>query len=136
MKRPLPDRVHGLLDYALVAVFLNAPMVLGFHGAAAAVVYWLAGIHLLLTGFTKFPLGVFRLIPFKIHGAIELVAGIFVLVAPWIFGFAGINAPRNFFIVVGVVILLVFALTDYSQRVELPPPDPNDRRRWRGATQS
>lgn len=136
MRRPISDRIHGVLDYALVAAFLNAPLVLGFHGTAAAIVYWLSGIHLLLTGFTRFPLGVFRLIPFKVHGAFELVAGIFVLIAPWIFGFAGNAAPRNFFVAIGVVILLVFAFTDYSQRVELPPQDPNDRRRWRGATAS
>jgi hypothetical protein len=136
MTRPISDRVHGVLDYALVAVFLNAPLVLGLHGSAAAIAYWLAGIHLLLTGFTKFRLGVFRLIPFKIHGAIEVVAGVFVLAAPWIFGFAGNSAPRNCFLVIGVVILLVFAFSDYSQRVEPPPPDPNDRRRWRGASSS
>ncbi|MGH7651990.1 MAG: SPW repeat domain-containing protein [Gemmatimonadaceae bacterium] len=136
MRRPISDRVHGVLDYAVVAIFLNAPMVLGFHGSPAAIVYWLAGIHLLLTGFTRFPLGVFRLIPFRVHGAIEVVAGIFVLVTPWIFRFAGNTAPRNFFVVMGIVILVVFAFTDYSQRVEAPPLDPNDRRRWRGAKSS
>ena len=73
----ISGRVHGVLDYATVAAFLNAPMVFGFQGTtAAAIVYWLAGIHLLMTGCTDFPLGVFKWIPFKIHGAIELVAGI------------------------------------------------------------
>jgi SPW repeat len=131
MKKPIPARVHGVLDYAVVAAFLNAPLVLGFHGTPAEIVYWLSGIHLLLTGFTDFRLGVFRVIPFRIHGALELVAGLFVLVAPWIFGFSGLPVARNFFVVMGVIILVVFALTDYSQRVEVPPPDPNDRRRWR-----
>jgi SPW repeat len=125
-------RVHGVLDYATVAAFLNAPMVFGFHGNPAAIVYWLAGIHLLMTGCTDFPLGVFRWIPFRIHGVIELLAGIFLLVAPWVFDFAAEPAARNFFLAIGVVVLVVAALTDYSQRVEIPPKDPNDRRRWRG----
>jgi hypothetical protein len=134
--KPISARVHGVLDYATVAAFLNAPMVLGFHGTPAAIVYWLAGIHLLMTGFTDFPLGVFKVIPFKIHGAIDLVAGVFLLVAPWIFGFAGDYTARNFFVAIAIITFVVVALTDYAQRVQLPPADPNDRRRWRAPTSS
>jgi hypothetical protein len=134
VNKPISARVHGVLDYATVAAFLNAPMVLGFHGTPAAIVYWLAGIHLLMTGFTDFPLGVFRIIPFKIHGVIDLVAGIFLLAAPWIFGFAGDLAARNFFIAIAIITFVVVSLTDYAQRIQLPPPDPSDRRRWRAPT--
>ena len=130
MTKPISARVHGVLDYATVAGFLNAPMVFGFSGRPAAIVYWLSGIHLLMTGCTDFPLGVFKWIPFKIHGAIELVAGLFILVAPWIFGFSDVYVARNFFVVLAIIIFVVVAFTDYSQRVELPPPQPGDRRRW------
>jgi len=128
--KPISARVHGVLDYATVAAFLNAPMVFGMHGTPAAIVYWLSGIHLIMTGCTDFPLGFFKFIPFRIHGAIELVAGVFLLVAPWIYGFAGDATTRNFFVVIAVIIFGVVALTDYSQRVVLPPPAPGDRRRW------
>jgi hypothetical protein len=131
VNKPISARVHGILDYATVAAFLNAPMVLGFHGTPAAIVYWLAGIHLLMTGFTDFPLGVFKIIPFKLHGVIDLVAGVFLLVAPWVFGFGNDYAARNFFVAIAVITFVVVALTDYAQRVQPPPPDPNDRRRWR-----
>ncbi len=130
MTKPVSARVHGVLDYATVAAFLNAPMVFGMHGTPATIVYWLAGIHLLMTGCTDFPLGFFKFIPFRIHGAIELVAGFFLLFAPWIYGFAGDVVARNFFVVMAVLIFAVVALTDYSQRVVLPPPAPGDRRRW------
>jgi hypothetical protein len=130
--KPISARIHGVLDYATVAAFLNAPMVFGFHGTPAAIVYWLAGLHLLMTGFTDFPLGLFKMIPFRVHGVIDLLAGIFLLVSPWLFGFAGDNAARNFFIAIAVITFVVVALTDYSQRVEIPPPAPGDRRRWRG----
>jgi hypothetical protein len=130
--KPVSARVHGVLDYATVAAFLNAPMVFGFHGTPAAIAYWLAGIHLLMTGCTDFPVGFFMWIPFKVHGVIELLAGIFILVAPWIFGFAQEAAARNFFVGVAIVLLVVVALTDYTQRVVRPPQDPSDRRQWRG----
>jgi SPW repeat len=130
--KPVSARVHGVLDYATVAAFLNAPMVFGFHGTSAAIVYWLAGIHLLMTGCTDFPLGFFKWIPFKVHGAIELLAGVFLLVAPWVLGFAEDAAARNFFLAMAIILLVVVALTDYSQRVVRPPADPADRRQWRG----
>jgi hypothetical protein len=128
--KPISARVHGVLDYATVAGFLNAPMVFGFHGTPAAIVYWLAGIHLLMTGCTDFPLGFFKFIPFRVHGAIELVAGVFLISAPWIYGFAGDAVARNFFFAMAIVIFVVVALTDYYQRVVLPPLEPGDRRRW------
>ena len=134
MTKPVSARVHGVLDYATVAAFLNAPMVFGFHGTPAAIAYWLAGVHLLMTGCTDFPVGFFMWIPFKVHGVIELLAGIFMLVAPWIFGFAQDAAARNFFVAMAIILLVVVALTDYSQRVVRPPQDPSDRRQWRGPT--
>jgi hypothetical protein len=129
MTKPISARVHGVLDYATVAAFLNAPMVFGFTGTTAAtILYWLSGIHLLMTGCTDFPLGVFKWIPFKIHGAIEVVAGLFILVAPWIFGFSDNSPARNFFVAVGIIIFVVVALTDYAQRMTPAPRPPGDRR--------
>jgi uncharacterized membrane protein YphA (DoxX/SURF4 family) len=131
VRKPITARVHSVLDYATVAAFLNAPMVFGFHGSPAATVYWLAGIHLLMTGCTDFPLGFFKWIPFKIHGVIELLAAIFLLTAPWVFGFTQDYTARNFFLAIAIIVLVVVALTDYSQRVERPPQDLSDRRQWR-----
>ena len=130
MTKPISARVHGVLDYATVAAFLNAPMVFGLHGTPASILYWLSGIHLLMTGCTDFPLGFFKFIPFRIHGAIEVVAGVFILFAPWIYGFSDSGVARNFFVAVAIILFVVIALTDYSQRVVAPPRDPGDRRRW------
>ena len=131
MTKPISARVHGVLDYAAAAAFLNAPMVFGFkHTTASVLAYWLCGIHLLLTGCTDFPPGAFRWIGFRTHGAIELLAGLFVLISPWIFGFGAQTAARNFFVVMGLIIVVIAALTDYSPGVELPARQPGDRRRW------
>ncbi len=132
MTRPISPRVHGILDYATVVIFLNAPMVLGFSATPSAVLYWLAGLHLLMTGLTDFPYGVFKVIPFRIHGVLDVLGGIFLLAAPWIFGFADEGAARNFFLALGVVTFVIVGLTDYTPSLEVPPREPGDRRRWRG----
>src|SRR5207248_9932804 len=97
MTKPISARVHGVLDYATVAAFLNAPMVFGFSGTTGAtILYWLSGIHLLMTGCTDFPLGVFIWIPSKIYCAIEVVAGLFILLSPLLFGFLRVYTSLDF----------------------------------------
>lgn len=132
MNRPITPRAHGIFDYAIVAIFLNAPMVFGFSGAPASTLYWLAGIHVLVTGITAFAYGMFKVIPFRIHRVIDLAVGLFLIAGPWLFGFSANAGARNFFLVMGIVSFAVVALTDYTPQPEVPPRAPGDRRRWKG----
>ena len=60
------------------------------------------------------PLGAGPLIPFPIHGKLELVSGLVFIASSWLFGFANDNATvRNLFVALGVVFLLVYFLTDW-----------------------
>lgn len=114
MLKVLSPRIHGYLDYVVVALFALAPTVFGFGGTPAIVAYALAGIHLTLTVLTAFPLGLVKLIPFKVHGVLEVGAFLGILVAPWLFGFADQAAARNFFLGAGALIGVVVALTNYQ----------------------
>jgi hypothetical protein len=114
-------RAHGYLDYVAVAGFLAAPSLISFAGLPAMIAYALACVHLLLTLTTAFPLGVLRLVPFTAHGAIELVVAIALALLPWLLGFSGDPAPRNFYAGAGAVLFLVWLTTDYRAEA-LPPP--------------
>lgn len=113
MLKVLSPRIHGLLDYAVVALFALGPTLFGFERTAATVAYVVAGIHLLLTLLTAFPLGVIPMIPFKVHGVVEVAALIGVAAAPWLFGFADNATERTFFIAAGALIAGVVVLTNY-----------------------
>ena len=112
----LNARLHGFLDLVTVVVFLLAPFFFGFGGYVAAVAWGLAAVHLLVTLFTRYPLGLVKLIPFPIHGLVELLVGVvLVLAMPRLLG-AGPGSPaRTFFVGAGVVILAVWALTRYRE---------------------
>jgi hypothetical protein len=109
----LSPRVHGYIDYAAVLLLLAAPTLFGFGGVAATLCYVLAALQGGMSLLTAYPLSVAKIIPFQVHGAIELLAGIFAFVSPWLFGFSHVDAARNFFIVSGVALSIVWLVTDY-----------------------
>ncbi len=104
---------HGYLDYLTVVIFLLAPSLIGLTGLAGTIAYLLAGIHLAMTLVTDFPLGVVKKLPFSIHGWVERVVGPVLVLLPFVFGFDG--AAKAFYIVIGIVIILVGLLTEYQQ---------------------
>jgi hypothetical protein len=110
----ITPHVHGYLDYVTVVVFLLAPTLLGLTGFPAQLAYALAGIHLAMTLVTDFPLGVVKLIPFTIHGWIERVVGPLLVLVSFIPGFVTDTAAQGFYLLIGVVIILVGLLTNYQ----------------------
>lgn len=104
---------HGYLDYVTVALFLAAPTIIGLTGIAGVIAYALAGIHLTMTLVTDFPLGIAKLIPFSVHGWIERAVGPALVLLPFLLGLQ--TPAREFYIVIGIVIILVGVFTDYER---------------------
>jgi hypothetical protein len=117
--RILSPRIHGILDLVLVAVLLLGSIAVGLGGSPLAIALTLAAIHLLLTLFTDFPLGAVKRIPFFVHGIVELIVGVGLLLLPSFAGYGPGSPARRFYLAMGAAILIVWALTAY-RRVESP----------------
>src|SRR4029077_8283671 len=78
----LNPQIHGIIDYVSVLALALAPTLFGLQGISAMLAYALAVIHLIMTALTAFPLGLIRLIPLKLHGLVELIVGVSLLVLP------------------------------------------------------
>ena len=113
---------HGILDYVVVAGFALAPMLFGFSARPATIAYGLAAAHLVVTLATAFPLGLFKLIPFPVHGALEFCIALAVIAMPWLSGFSADFAARNFYVAAGAVIVLVVAVTNYHATAPVRTP--------------
>ena len=116
--RVLSPWVHGIIDLITVAVLVLVPLVIGLGGSPAAIAYSLAAIHLLMTLLTRFPMGVWKKIPFFVHGIVELVVGVALLILPSYAGYGPGSPARRFYLAVGAAILVVWALTAYRERRE------------------
>ncbi|MDC8445548.1 MAG: hypothetical protein LV471_06415 [Nitrosomonas sp.] len=106
-------RQHGYLDYLTVGIFLLAPTVLSLSQMPAMLAYILAGVHLMVTLATDFPLGIFKLLSFTLHGWIERIVGPTLLAVPFILSFAEEPAAMYFYLVMGATVILLGLLTDY-----------------------
>ena len=113
MPKVLNPTVHGVLDYALALAFLLAPGLVDFSDTAANLSYVIGIVYLGASLLTRYPLGAIHMIPFPTHGVIESIMAASWIAMPWLFGFAGDAAARNFFVAAGVGLLVVAALTDY-----------------------
>jgi hypothetical protein len=52
-------------------------------------------------------------LPLRLHAAIEPLIGAILIAAPWIFGFSDANDAKTLCIVLGVVVILTGAMTDW-----------------------
>ncbi len=107
-------KVHGCLDYAVVAGFLAAPSLFDITGLPAVIAYVLAAVHLALTLFTNFPLGAVKVIPLKIHGFVELAVGPSLIILPFLLGFTEQTSAAAFYGISGILIFAVWMFTDYE----------------------
>jgi hypothetical protein len=111
--RILSPRIHGVIDLVVVLVLLLAPITIGLGGSPAALAYSLAAIHLLMTVLTRFPMGVWKRIPFFFHGIVELIVGMALLLLPSYAGYGPGSPAKRFYLAMGAAILVVWALTAY-----------------------
>ncbi len=114
MRAPLSPRIHGYIDYVAVGLLALAPALFDFSGLPAALCYVLAIVQLGMSLMTAYPLGVAKLLPFTIHGTIEAATAAFLVIAPFLLGFSEIVSARNFFMVAGIGLFLVWAVTNYK----------------------
>jgi hypothetical protein len=119
---------HGILDYALGILLLAGPSVAVFAGTKATWAYIFGGVLLAMAILTRYPLGIVKIIGLSIHGFIELLLAICLIAAPWYGNFTrGVTAPR-FYVMLGLLMLVLWFLTDFrGVRDRLPAARSDDR---------
>lgn len=111
----LSPTTHGYIDYLYGGILLLAPTFFDFGGTPAAICY-LAGVLQIATSLvTRYPMGAVKWLSFPAHGAYELVVSILLAASPWLFDFSAAETPRNVLLVAGLLLLGVYAVTDYRR---------------------
>ncbi len=120
--RFISPKIHGIIDYLIVIILLASPWYFGFTGFAATFTYALAAAFLLLSLFSNYAPGVFKVIPLALHAFIESFIGIALIVLAYTLFGHNVDG-KLFYIIFGTVILLTWLMTDYRTRPR-KEPDP------------
>jgi hypothetical protein len=108
----IPTRVHGMLDYALGALLMGLPWLLGFAdgGPETWVPVGLGAGVVLYSLFTDYELGVVRKLHMPAHLWLDALGAVLLMVSPWLLGFdERVWMPH---VAVGAFELLTAILTD------------------------
>ena len=92
--RFIPTRFHAPLDYIVGVGLIAAPWIFQFSddGTPTAISIVL-GIGLIAYSLiTNYELGVWKVAPMAVHNLIDVVAGAFLALSPFLFGFADESA--------------------------------------------
>lgn len=119
---PVPRVVHGAVEYVLGVLFLAAPILFDFDSSIATGVSIAIGIIVLVTTATTvgMPTSLVNQLPLTAHVTVDLVLSVFLIVAPFVLGFSDETASRNFYMILGVGLLLMTIGTRFRE----PSPRP------------
>jgi hypothetical protein len=111
---PVPAFVHGVIEYLAGALFIAAPFLFAFDDDTATAVSIVAGVLILVvTASTALPTGLIKSIPVHAHAVIDLALAAVLIASPFLFGFSDDGTATAFFIVLGVVHLLLTIATRF-----------------------
>jgi hypothetical protein len=127
---PVPPFVHGVLDYLIAAVLIAAPFLLSFEEDAATAISIAAGVAVLMLGaFTAWTTGIVKSIPPVAHAMLDYGLAALLIAMPFLAGFSDDGTASAFFVIVGVVGLVLTIATRFT-------PDRSGDRRPTGRAQS
>lgn len=114
----ISTKTHGIIDYLMGVLLILLPFILDFpEGAATWLPIVLGAGTILYSLITDYEMGVAKVLSMKTHLGIDLVAGLLLIAAPWLFGFADeVMWP---FVILGVLEVVASLLTQKrTHRVE------------------
>ena len=126
---PIPRAVHGAIEYVAAIAFIVVPLLLDYDSEAAVATSIIVGIVILIAAAsTEGPTSLVNQIPIAAHVVLDYLLAVFLIAAPFLFGFADESAPLIFFIALGITHLLLTIATRF-----LPEGEGQGRGRGRRA---
>ena len=111
---PIPAFVHGIVEYAAAILFIAAPFLFDFTEDAATALSLVVGVLILIiAASTHWRTGLIQSIPVQAHVMLDYILAIFLIASPFLLGFTDDGTAAAFFIVLGVIHLLLTIATRF-----------------------
>lgn len=105
---PISRFLHGAIEYLAGILLIAAPFLLSFESNAATAVAVVVGvIVLIVASSTDGPTSLINSIPTATHVVLDFVVAGALIASPFLFNFSGETKATAFFLLLGIVHLLV-----------------------------
>jgi VIT1/CCC1 family predicted Fe2+/Mn2+ transporter len=105
---PISRFLHGAIEYLVGALLIAAPFLFSFDSGAAVAVSIVAGVVVIaVAASTEGPTSLIDSLPIPVHLLLDFALAAVLIASPFLFGFSDESAPTAFFLVLGVLHLLV-----------------------------
>lgn len=123
--RLLPAWLHAVADYAVGLLLIVAALIVGGSTEAVAAGVVVGAVIVGLSMFTRYPLGVVKVVPFTLHSAGDYLATVLLLAAPFALGFSSSDSGLSILYVgAGIAVLAVSLVTNYQYGTLAATPAP------------
>ncbi len=120
---PIPPFLHGAIEYVAGVLLIAAPFLFGFEASAAVALSIVAGVVVIaVAASTEGPTSLIDSLPITVHLLLDFALAAVLIAAPFLFGFSDESEATAFFIVLGVVHLLVTIGTRFKAPPETAEP--------------
>ena len=127
---PIPAFLHGVIEYVAGVLLVAAPFLFSFTADSATAVSIVAGVLVLITAATSaLSTGLVKSIPVQAHIVLDYILAGLLIASPFIFTFTSDGTATAFFIVLGILHLLVTIATRFIRE---PRPRRRDAKRAAG----
>src|SRR5262249_3694994 len=98
--RLLPAWFHAIADYAVAGALILVASVGGGSGKAVGAGIVIGVVVLAVSVLTRYPLGIIKVLPFKLHSAGDYLAAALLLVSPFVLNFHSSDTGLTAFYIV------------------------------------
>ena len=127
MPKVIDAKTHGIIDYCHAAFFFGMALLCRKNNPKAALAAACTGAFVLVESMlTDYPLGVFKVIPFEVHGKMDTAFAASSFAVPKMMGFKGTGASMVFStngFVEGAVVGMTDFNSEHARRAERSSTD-------------
>jgi FtsH-binding integral membrane protein len=120
---PISRFLHGAFEYVAGVLLIAAPFLFAFESNAAVAMSIVVGVVVIaVAASTDGPSSLINSLPISVHLLLDFVLSAVLIASPFLFAFSDESAPTAFFIVLGVLHLLVTIGTRFKPAREQAAP--------------
>jgi hypothetical protein len=113
--RLLPAWLHAVADYAVGITLILVALLIHASDKAVAAGVVIGAVVLVVSLLTKYPLGVIKVVPFKVHSAADYLAVVLLIASPFALSFTKSDKALTIvYIAAGIAVLAVSLITNYQ----------------------